>query len=145
MDQMNEIGRAIAYLRGGTSQAEAARQAGIHRASWSLYEAGKRIPREQTIERIVKGLGCSRLELEETVWRIRRERLLYEERLRRRRGDASPAEEASDQASHRPAGTLPQDASPGRGDLVRREVQAMLAEISAVLEKFLTFILTDRS
>jgi transcriptional regulator with XRE-family HTH domain len=59
------FGVAIEHLRGGRRQAECAAHAGIHRASWSLYEAGKRMPRAATRERIAAGLGVSRRRLEE--------------------------------------------------------------------------------
>lgn len=73
-----DLGRAIAFIRGHRHQTEVAAQAGISSATWSLYEAGRRRPSEPLLKRICKGLGCSRLELEETWWRLRRHRLLRE-------------------------------------------------------------------
>jgi len=37
---------AMTRLRGERSQSQVARAAGIHRGTWSDYEAGKRLPRE---------------------------------------------------------------------------------------------------
>lgn len=78
MTSSDDLSRAITFLRGERSQAEVARRAGIDPAVWSLYERGQRQPRAKNLERILRGLGCTRLELEETRWRIRRYRLMYE-------------------------------------------------------------------
>lgn len=67
-----ELGLAIAFLREDRTQTECARVAGINPATWSLYEAGKRAPREAALQKVVKGLGCSRLELESVAWSLRR-------------------------------------------------------------------------
>jgi hypothetical protein len=57
----------MGHLRGRRAQADCAARAGIHRACWSLYEAGKRMPRDAARERIAVGLGVSRRHLEEEV------------------------------------------------------------------------------
>lgn len=142
MDELNDLGTAIAYLRDRRSQAEVAEQAGIDRTTWSLYEAGKRRPRAENLEKVLAGLGCSRLELEEMAWRFRRQRLLYEERLRRRRGSAEPSEPPPPPApGHRTFGLEPVSRVPA--SLVRREVQEMLARLSDALEEFVVYILTE--
>ncbi len=74
-----DIGRAIRHLRGDRPQAQLAAKARIDRTSWSLYEAGKRSPREHNLARIVRALGCKRVELEEAAWAFRRRRLAAEE------------------------------------------------------------------
>lgn len=73
-----ELGQAIAALRGQQSQAEAARRAGMSRGAWSLYELGRRRPREANLERILLGLNRTREELEEAVCKVHRWRLVEE-------------------------------------------------------------------
>ena len=75
---LGELGEAIAALRGERSQTQVARRGGISRASWSLYELGKRRPRETSLASVLRGLGCSREQLEEAVWKIHRRRLVEE-------------------------------------------------------------------
>lgn len=71
-----ELGRAIAFLRGSRSQVEAAQRASLDPATWSHYESGRRLPRSGNLEKVLRGLGCTRLQLEETAWRFRRQRLV---------------------------------------------------------------------
>jgi hypothetical protein len=44
----------------------------LSRASWSLYEVGKRRPREGNLAKVLWGLGCTREQLEEVAWRLHR-------------------------------------------------------------------------
>jgi transcriptional regulator with XRE-family HTH domain len=70
-----EIGQAIRFYRGARSQREVAASAGIHPATWSLYESGRRQPKRSSLERICHALGCSIPEFERAVWRFRRVRV----------------------------------------------------------------------
>lgn len=74
-----DIGHAIRCLRGDRPQAQVASKARIDPTSWCLYEAGRRRPRESNLARIVRALGCSRVQFEEVVWTFRRRRLAVEE------------------------------------------------------------------
>ena len=142
MDELNDLGAAITYLRDKRSQAEVAEQGGIDRTTWSLYEAGKRRPREENLEKVLTGLGCTRLELEEMAWRFRRQRLLYQERLRRRQGSAEASEPPPEPPpGHRLFGLAPVSRVPA--SLIRREVQEMLTRLSDALEEFVVYILTE--
>lgn len=80
--EADDLGEAIRDLRGSRSQKQVARRAGICPAAWSLYESGRRRPREETLAKIVRSLGCTRLDFETRVWQFRRRRLLREERPR---------------------------------------------------------------
>ena len=70
-----DLGRAMRRLRAERPQAQVARRGGVRRATWSLWEKGHRAPRERSLERIVRGLGCTRLQLEEMAWQCHKERL----------------------------------------------------------------------
>ena len=70
------LGEAIRFLRGRRSQAQVSELAGLDPAVWSLYERGLRVPRETNLRLVLEGLGCSRLDLEEVAWRLRRRELL---------------------------------------------------------------------
>jgi len=78
-DRDNDVGRAIAGLRGPRTQAKLAEAINMDPGPWSLWETGARRPTERSLVRILTALGCSRLEFEETVWTLRRERLAEEE------------------------------------------------------------------
>jgi hypothetical protein len=54
----DDFGRAIAYLRGPRSQYECAERGGLSRASWSLYEVGRRRPREGNLAKVLRGLAA---------------------------------------------------------------------------------------
>jgi transcriptional regulator with XRE-family HTH domain len=70
-----ELGEAMASLRGRRSQRQVSRAAGVSPASWSQYELGRRRPRAGNLAKILKGLGCTREQLEGAVWRVRVRRL----------------------------------------------------------------------
>lgn len=74
-----DVGTAIGRLRGDRSQLEVARRAGINRSSWSSYENGRRMPKEETYSRIARGLECSEEELDRAVLRAWEERLDHQE------------------------------------------------------------------
>lgn len=80
-----DVGTAIGRLRGERSQLEVARRAGINRSSWSSYENGRRMPKEDTYARIAHGLECSEEELDRAVLRA------WGERLDRQGADADAA------------------------------------------------------
>lgn len=134
-----DLGRAIASLRGERAQAQVARRAGIDRTSWSLYEAGKRRPGERSLAKILKGLGSTRLELEEIAWEYRRHRLLGE-------GDRTSKADARRSA----AGALhpPPDPPPGSAEdvagPVREEVRNSLARIAAAIEDLVLLVVRSR-
>lgn len=48
----------------GISQTTAALRAGVANSTWSYWESGERAPKEESLDQICKGLGCSRFELE---------------------------------------------------------------------------------
>ena len=75
---MADLGEAIALLRGSRSQTEVARRAGVSRASWGLYELGKRRPRPASLELLLQGLGCTRDGLEQATFRVYQQRTLGE-------------------------------------------------------------------
>lgn len=69
-----DVGAAIATLRGEKTQKDCARKAGMERSSWNQYEKGRSFPQLQTIERIAHGLGVEVVELTEAViraWSLR--------------------------------------------------------------------------
>lgn len=132
-----DLGLAIAHLRGERTQAEVAKRAGIDPPTWSLYEAGKRRPREQSLEKVLRGLLCSRLELEETTWRMRRQRLVSEERIKAEEAAlASPVSEAGPGPRVPPRNRVPAEPR-------RRELRALVARFSASLEELLAFMLRE--
>lgn len=64
-----DIGAAIATLRGEKTQKDCARRGGLDRPSWNQYEKGHTFPQARTIERIARGLGVEVFELTEAVFR----------------------------------------------------------------------------
>jgi transcriptional regulator with XRE-family HTH domain len=99
------FGRAIASLRAGRKQEEVAEIGGIDPGSWSLFETGRRRPKQANIEKIARGLGCSRLELEELTWQFRRQQLDQQT-------SAAPTPAAPSPASEPSALALPWHAHP---------------------------------
>jgi transcriptional regulator with XRE-family HTH domain len=86
------LGEALALLRGRRTQRQVAAGAGIDPKNLSLYELGRRVPRERTLAAIRRGLGCSRQELAALLWRLRARRLLEEGRDLLGSGRLTPAE-----------------------------------------------------
>lgn len=80
------LGRAIACFRGDRTQAALSEAVGLHPTVWSLYEKGRRLPTERNLLRILRALGCTRLDLEDAAWRFRRQWLADEASF-----DAPPA------------------------------------------------------
>jgi len=70
-----EVGKAIAKLRGSRTRREVAKKAGIHSTAWSAHERGRRQPRRKTLQKILKGLGCTPEQFEEEVCRQLADRL----------------------------------------------------------------------
>lgn len=86
-----DVAGAIQHLRGFRSQAELAKLARLSPSTWSLYESGGRRPSGENLSRVLKALGCSRIQFEETVWSFRRLRLLEEQGSQRQAaGQRSP-------------------------------------------------------
>ena len=159
MSEATDLGRAIRLLRGERTQAALCEQAGLNRAAWSLYESGQRRPREGNLARIVAALGCSRLELEEAVWQLRRQRLgeaqepgeagLLAEVIRFTEATGSGREhETSDPVWRVEAVRSPPSPSGGPerepADPVRQELRAILQRFAAVLEDLFMFLLRAR-
>jgi integrase len=125
----NDLGRAIAHLRGRRTQAAVSEVGGVAPGVWSLWETGARVPKEGTLARIVAALGCSRLELEEAVWRLRRQRLA-----------GSPMEDRSAERAGDFGEVLPfaERATPGQeeatADPLRQELRPVIQRLAAVLE-----------
>jgi transcriptional regulator with XRE-family HTH domain len=70
-----DLGRALRRLRGGLSQAEAARRSAIDASAWSRYERGRQQPQASQVQRIAAGLGVSVEELESAIEWERQNRL----------------------------------------------------------------------
>lgn len=134
-----DLGRAIASLRGERAQAEVARRGGIDRTSWSLYEAGKRRPGERSLAKILKGLGSTRLELEEIAWEYRRHRLLGEGDRTSKAGARRSAEGTLHQASSSLPGSAEDVAGP-----VREQVRNSLARVAAAIEELILLVVRSR-
>lgn len=133
-----ELGLAIAYLRGDRTQTEVAQEAGINPATWSLYEAGRRQPREASLERVLKGLGCTRLELETTAWHLRRARLHLEE------ATAIEAQGQSSELGVAGPELSPPDLSEESDDHVRLRLRALLRRMASLVEEILLLVARSR-
>jgi transcriptional regulator with XRE-family HTH domain len=72
----NDLGRAIAHLRGARTQAEVSERADFDPGTWSQYETGRRVPRPRNLARILHGLGCTRREFEEARLIFLRQRVV---------------------------------------------------------------------
>ena len=138
MLEAEDLGNAIADLRGRRTQAEVARRGGIRRATWSLYETGKRRPREANLTKVLRGLGCTRLQLEEAAWRLRRRRLLGQERAGQR---AAPPVPLSRDEPGQPAGVVEFEelSGPALSDPARRGLRTLVLRHAALLEEILLF------
>ncbi|TEB04784.1 HTH-type transcriptional regulator Xre [Pelotomaculum schinkii] len=60
---MKCLAQRLTALRGNRSQTELARKAGIPQSAISEIEAGKRIPRTDTLQKLATALGVSVAEL----------------------------------------------------------------------------------
>lgn len=105
-----DLGKAIGSLRGPRTQSEVAKQGGVPASQWSLYESGRRWPNDDTLAKIIKGLGCT-------------EDILLDELLkaRARRRGVAPASTAG-----RALGRFPEEV-PGGSDL-----QPLLTELRSI-------------
>lgn len=76
----SRLGTTLRILReeAGLAQAEVARRAGIGKSQLSQYELGKRLPKLESLERILEGLGTDPLTL------------FYTAHLLQHRADISP-------------------------------------------------------
>jgi transcriptional regulator with XRE-family HTH domain len=76
MRDSKDLASAIRKLRGARLQKEAAEKAGLDSSTWSVYEKGRRLPRDQDrVEQIARGLGCTLERLDEVIWECRNERI----------------------------------------------------------------------
>ncbi|HEX4953985.1 MAG TPA: helix-turn-helix transcriptional regulator [Thermoanaerobaculia bacterium] len=125
-----DFGQALAALRGPRPQAELARAARITPSSWSLYEKGRRLPREETMPRILAVLGCSQAELDEAIDRFRRERLL------RQMAEAERAARLPDRGNSGAAGR----AGIGLPEEARLEIRALTLRLARDLEELLMWV-----
>lgn len=134
-----DLGRAIAYLRAERTQAEVAKRAGLDPATWSLYEAGRRRPRPPTTLRILRGLGATRLELEEVASQFRRARFadLPRTEARGRPGKARGEVAAVARAFPPPGREL--------ADPLRNEIRALLGRLVPLLEDLCVLVGRGRS
>lgn len=84
----------------------------------------------------MRGLGCSRLQLEDVRWRLLRRRLFAE---------ATEPELATYKA--RPATALRSDVSPDGGfseEELRQELRSLLAEVMPLIEEFVVTVCRHR-
>lgn len=51
------IGQRLRSLRGSVSQAKLAKELGITKSAWAMYERGQRIPRDEVKLRIAQHFG----------------------------------------------------------------------------------------
>lgn len=133
-----DLGCAIAHLRGNRTQAALAQSCGLTPASWSLYEHGKRKPMGANLAKIVRGLGCTQLELEELAWRFRRRRLAAETPPRAwARGPSSPRHPVPILPGH--GLPPPESGAPGslRGDLetLWKRLGPLVEDFARLLER----------
>jgi transcriptional regulator with XRE-family HTH domain len=76
MRDPKDLASAIKKLRAGRPQKDIAERAGFDSSTWSVYEKGKRLPRDQDrFEQIARGLGCTLERLDEVIWECRNERV----------------------------------------------------------------------
>lgn len=132
-----DLGRAIAHLRGDRTQAEIARSCGLTRGSWSLYESGRRKPKAANIAKMLRGLGCTQAELEELAWQFRRRRLST--------AAATFSRARSVGRIQLQAGEYRHAATGDRGSLpAAPRPRAVLARLNAALEEFFLLVFEAR-
>ncbi|HRC88171.1 MAG TPA: helix-turn-helix transcriptional regulator [Thermoanaerobaculia bacterium] len=138
---MADLGQSIAALRGGRTQVELARRAGIDPATWSLYERGRRMPRPHALEKLAEALGVSVQQLEATASAVRAERLAGE-LWRVRQLGLPPGTAASD-----PRGVLDElfEAEGVPLEPWRQRLQAALGQLAVSLEEVLVVLLAGKS
>jgi transcriptional regulator with XRE-family HTH domain len=147
MDDPREFGRAIAYLRGGRTQAEVSERAGIDPGTWSQYETGRRRPRARNLARILNGLQRTRADLEEAIWQLRRPwvaRRLAEE-LAGTRVENAKSPENPQRAPSPPTWNIVLPGSTASVETaLRNRLQDLLAQQAALANDFLTLLLAGR-
>jgi transcriptional regulator with XRE-family HTH domain len=80
MRDPKDLASAIRKLRAGRPQKDVAEKAGFDSSTWSVYEKGKRLPRDpERFEQIARGLGCTVERLDEIIWECRNERIEEEQ------------------------------------------------------------------
>jgi transcriptional regulator with XRE-family HTH domain len=119
----NDLGRAIAHLRGARTQAEVSERADLDPGTWSQYETGRRVPRARNLARILHGLGCTRREFEEARLIYLRQRVLL---LSVALGAGSEEPGAEDLAA---SPGSPQVAGPISVEVVRAELRQILSPL----------------
>jgi transcriptional regulator with XRE-family HTH domain len=133
-EETSAYGRAIRLLRGKRSQKEVAAAAGLDPTTWSFYETGRRRPKDENRQRVLRGLGCTELELEETAWQIRHERLLQAQEASRRAGDprfVGTARQLAEQLREEH-----EELDEGeRVDALRRDMRSLLSNTAVLVEE----------
>lgn len=132
MQRDNELGQTIALLRGTRSQVEVSRCGRISSAAWNLYEKGHRKPTAANFMKVLKGLGCSRLQFEEVRWQLMRQRLLSEE----------TAEELHSYTQRSRTAALGEHNE--REEEARREFRRLLAHVAPLIEELIILTITLR-
>lgn len=56
---MNKAGEILRNLRGEKSQEQIAREIGLTKSAWAMYERGERVPRDEAKVRIADYFGRS--------------------------------------------------------------------------------------
>ena len=135
MTSPEDLGKAIAHLRGDRTQAEVARLAGLDPTTWSFYETGRRRPKEANFEKLLRGLGCERIELEAMAWEIRKRRLLEEQDAARRAGSPRFVKSAMHLAE-----ALAETRKEPTGDPFRRDLRDLLAHVAILVEEVLVLM-----
>lgn len=136
------LAQAIRHFRGERTQREVAEAAGLDATTWRFYETGRRRPKARNLQRVLHGLGCTRLELEETAWRFRRERLLEEQDAARRAGDprfVGAAVQVARELRERRKG----EAEEAAGDPLRRGLRELLAHVAVILEEVIVRVVRE--
>ncbi len=134
-----DLGRVLAYLRSSRTQAQIARECGLTRSTWSLYEAGRRRPSAASLAKILSVLKTSPQELEELAWNFRRRRLSAENgglASKLRRPNPKLREEPFPRQGH---------TGPTSGRVVDPELAAILARLSSALEELVISVLRRTS
>lgn len=129
------LGQAIRALRGERTQREVATSAGLDATTWSFYETGRRQPGAANLEKVLKGLGVPRLELEALAWEHRRRELEGAEQKERDAG--SPRFVG---VAHQVAQQLG-EVSPG--DPLRAELRRLLGHIAILVEEVLFVLVPE--
>lgn len=140
MQEPIDLGRAIAFWRGSRSQAEVAARAGLSPVSWSHYETGKRVPRKENVEKLLRGLDCTLLQLEETAWRFRRQRLI-DQQARSHAGKSNQDGATAGLGLGEPAPSRELNRILSATEPAEQNLRRLIEQHSAVLEQILLLLL----